>query len=75
MAIVDAGGGGGAGAVEHPGQPGRLAVIASNDGDGPQVRYLAAAPHSPGRYARVYGGGDEQVILYGDPVWAQSTRR
>ena len=74
MLIVDARPGGGAGAVESPGQAGRLAVI-DNHGDGPQVRYLAPIPHTLGRHARIYGGGDEQVIVYGGASHPQPTRR
>jgi hypothetical protein len=74
MLIVDAQPGGGAGAVASPGQAGRLAVI-DNHGDGPQVRYLAPAPRSLGRHARIYGGGNEQVIVYGEASHPQPTRR
>ena len=65
MLISDAQSGGGAGRVALPEQAGRHATIVSNDGDGPQVLYLGPAPASRGRHARIYGGGDEQVIVYG----------
>ena len=44
---------------------GRLAAISGNDGDGPQVATLRAAAAAPGRHARLFGGGNEMVIIYG----------
>lgn len=64
MLISDAQGGAGAGRVALPEQAGRYATIISNDGDGPQVLYLAPAPASRGRHVQIYGGGDELVIIY-----------
>jgi hypothetical protein len=75
MLIVDASRAGGEGEADVPGQPGRFAVMDSNHGDGPQVRYLASVPHSPGRHAQIFGGGDERVILYVEPARTQLTRR
>jgi hypothetical protein len=75
MLIADARPAGGAGEVSLPGQPGRHAAMDANHGDGPQVRYLAPLPHSLGRHALAYGGGDELVIRYVDPAQVQLARR
>lgn len=64
MLIVPADGNAGPGAG-YPVQAGRLAAIAGNDGDGPQVVTLRAAAAAPGRHARLFGGGNEMVIVYG----------
>jgi hypothetical protein len=53
-------GGGGAGWS----QAGRAARFAATDGDGPQVKYTAAAPARTGREAWLVGGGDEAQVVY-----------
>ena len=55
------GAGGGSGVLS---QSGRLARFAGTDGDGLQVEYLAPAPASPGREARLLGGGDNAEVVY-----------
>ena len=65
MLIIPGGDGGGRGALAYPVQAGRVAAVSGNDGDGPQVATLRAAPAAPGRHARLLGGGSEMVIVYG----------
>lgn len=65
MHIVDVEPSGGRGPLDFPTQSGRTARIDSNHGDGPQVSYGAPAPSGGGRHARMFGGGNEMVIIYG----------
>ena len=48
-------------------QPGRVARIVGNDGDGPQIEYLTPAPAQRGREAWLLGGGDEGRVVYESP--------
>jgi hypothetical protein len=65
MLIVPTDSNAGPGTLGYPVQAGRLAAISGNDGDGPQVATLRAAAAAPGRHARLFGGGNEMVIVYG----------
>lgn len=65
MHIVDVEPSGGRGPLDFPVQPRRSARIVANHGDGPQLGYSGAVPSGGGRHARMFGGGNEMVIIYG----------
>jgi hypothetical protein len=67
MTIVYGPAGAGAGGGTVRAQPGRVARVVRNDGDGPQVEYVTPAPARRGREAWLLGGGDEATVLYSSP--------